>query len=378
MQTYVVDLQSAVSTSFRCQKAANSLDIDVEKKSRHHLEVKADLKSPYNIGCIIGASGSGKTTLAKTIWGQDCFKELLDPSRPIIEQFPEEWSYDDCAVALGAMGLTSVPCWIRPAYTLSNGQKSRAEAALQLAYIKEDTVVIDEWTSVVDRSVAKVMSHCVQKYARKFNKRIVLCACHFDIVDWLNPDWVVDCNKQEYTNRRDMVGTHKRSDQLRLDIREVGRGSWHYFSKYHYLSSNLPGGKIYTYGLFSGEEQIGFQCFAAYIPGDMNTYFSNRTVVHPDYAGLGLGIKLITETSKIMIQKDFRVKAKFSSEPVYKAMKRDPFWKLVSINKDIKKQTINAKQIKKGITKQKIDAMRNKTITYSFDFIWKPKPLGQS
>ena len=64
MQNYRVRLESPVSTSFRCQKAADSLDIDVSKKSVHELNVSADIETHFNIGLILGASGSGKTTLA--------------------------------------------------------------------------------------------------------------------------------------------------------------------------------------------------------------------------------------------------------------------------------------------------------------------------
>ena len=53
MKTYEVLLKSPVSTTFRCQKAANSLDIDTEKKSIHHLKIMADIESPYNVGLII-------------------------------------------------------------------------------------------------------------------------------------------------------------------------------------------------------------------------------------------------------------------------------------------------------------------------------------
>lgn len=360
MQNYVVDLQSAVFKTFRCQKAANSLDIDVEKKSRHHLSVSADIETPYNIGLIVGASGSGKTTLCKNIFGQDCFEEILDLSKPVIDQFPDDWSYDQCAVALSGMGLTSVPCWIRPAYTLSNGQKARAEAALQLAG-DSGIIVLDEWTSVVDRTVAKVMSHCVQKYARKNNRRIVLAACHYDIIDWLNPDWIIDCNKQTYEDRRSMVGSHTRSDRLRLDIKEVGRHTWKYFSKYHYLSENLPGGKIYTYGLFSGNDQIGFQCFARYVPNQPNLFHSNRTVIHPDYCGLGLGIKMIDECSKMIVRKGYRVMAKFSSIPLHKARSNHPFWKLRQVRNDLKVSKGRIADLK----------FRTKVRTYSYEFIWR-------
>lgn len=366
MQNYELTLKSDVSTSYRCQRAADSLDIDSEKKSIHHFKISADIKTKYNVGLIVGASGSGKTTFAEHVYGKDCFKTLLDLSRPVIEQFPEDWSFDDCASALSGMGLTSVPCWIRPAYTLSNGQRARAEAALQLS--KSDNIIIDEWTSVVDRTVAKVMSHCVQKYARKTNKQITLISCHYDVIEWLNPDWVIDCNKQQFEDRRSMVGAFERTDRLRLDVRQVDRKTWPYFSKYHYLSDKLPGGKIYTFGLFNGVEQIGFQCFAAYIIGDHNTFFSNRTVIHPDYAGLGLGIILINESSKYMVEKyGFRIKAKFSSLPVYKAMSRQKLWSCTDIKQDIKKLRVS----RGNSTKSREDTMRSKTTTYHFDFVYK-------
>lgn len=374
MQTYVVRLQSPIAKSFRCQKAANSLDIDVEKKSVHQLNVTADLKSDFNVGLILGASGSGKTTLAKQIFGNDCFKTALRDDKPVIDQFPEGWDYDQCASTLSGIGLTSVPCWIRPVYTLSNGQKARAEAALQMANLNENGItVIDEWTSVVDRTVAKVMSHCVQKHARREKKKIILLSCHYDVVEWLNPDFIIDCNKQEYIDRRAMVGTFERTDRLRLDIREVDRKTWPYFSKYHYLSDKLPGGKIYTFGLFNGDDQIGFQCFAAYIIGNHTTFFSNRTVVHPDYAGLGLGIKIIDETSKIMRKKGFDIKAKFSSMPVYRAMKKSPLWRCTAINKPIKKQKMGKIKNVSGTNRE--DCFRNKTTTYHFDFIWRPEKV---
>jgi len=86
MQNYVVRLESPVAKGFRCQKAANSLDIDVSKKSVHELNINADLETKFNVGLIVGASGSGKTTLAKQIFGQDCFKSILDQKKTIIDQ----------------------------------------------------------------------------------------------------------------------------------------------------------------------------------------------------------------------------------------------------------------------------------------------------
>jgi len=264
---------------------------------------------------------------------------------------------------LSGVGLTSVPCWIRPAYTLSNGQKARAEMALALNS-KDEFIVIDEFTSVVDRTVAKVMSHSIQKYAQKFNKKIIILSCHFDIIEWLNPDFIIDCNEQSYLDRRSIRRDFKRQEQLEFTIKEIGRESWKYFSKYHYLSDKLPGGKLYLYGLFHGKNQIGFQCFANYVPIMPNKkiiYHFNRIVIHPDYAGLGLGIKLIDETSKIMSKNsNYKIMGKFSSVPVYKAMIKNKNWKLKNIDRPLKKT---------GGNSNNKSFMRMNVKTYSFEYV---------
>ncbi len=191
-------LKSEVSKNFRCKMACDSLDIDIEKKSTHHLKIdNINIPDSWNVGVIFGASGSGKTTLAKHLFGEEIFRSTIDDSKPIINQFPESFNYDQCATLLNGIGLTSVPCWVRPVRTLSNGQRARAEAALLMSQTDE-ICLIDEWTSVVDRTVAKAMSHCVQKFAKKNNKKIILLSCHRDILEWVKPDWVIDCNKQEF------------------------------------------------------------------------------------------------------------------------------------------------------------------------------------
>tara|TARA_R110000868_G_C10972548_1_gene770434 strand:- start:24422 stop:25549 length:1128 start_codon:yes stop_codon:yes gene_type:complete len=375
MQTYVVNLNSEISKSFRCNKAADSLDIDVNKKSNHYFKVNADLETEYNIGLIVGASGSGKTTLAKQILGDECFKEYIDLSKPVIDQLPKELDYNSCQKILSGVGLTSVPCWIRPSYTLSNGQKARAEMALACYNSKDDVIAIDEFTSVVDRTVAKVMSHSIQKFARREKKTIILLACHYDIIEWLNPDWIIDCNKQSYTDRRALRLDFKRKEQLEFTIKEIDKSSWKYFSKYHYLSDKLPGGKLYTYGLFEGDNQIGFICYANYTPKRKNKdwiFHMNRVVVHPDYAGLGLGIHLINETSEHVSKKpEMRVMSKFSSLPVFKAMTKNRQWKLKKISRDVvtKKFGVGLKQTNK-------DSFRTKVKTYSFEYMPKWKNGG--
>ena len=49
-------IQSDVFKTFRCQTAANSLDIDTKKKSIHNIEINnINLPNNWNIGLIYGA-----------------------------------------------------------------------------------------------------------------------------------------------------------------------------------------------------------------------------------------------------------------------------------------------------------------------------------
>lgn len=361
MQAYDVKLESPIHPGYYCKRAADSLDIDVAKKSIHQLSISADLETPYNIGLIIGASGSGKTTLAKKIFGEDCFKTILNDQLPIIEQFPEDYDYEKRSRILCGVGLTQVPCWIRPVYTLSNGQRARAESALLMC--QNELTVIDEWTSTVDRTVAKVMSHCIQKHARNSEKRIILLSCHYDVVEWVNPDWIIDCNKSEYIDRRLLRQSFTRSEKITFDIRECGRETWKYFSKYHYLSESLAPSK-HLFGLFHDKNQIGFIAYSNYVPYAKKTnrkmiLHANRIVIHPDYAGFGLGIFLTNETAKLLADR-YTIMCKFSSAPMYHAMKKSARWRLLKLERNLKidKQNIRRKT-----------GFREKVKTYTFKYI---------
>lgn len=369
MQTYELVLESKPSENFYSQKACNSMDIDVSKKLKHEFKITGEFLNDFNIGLIFGASGSGKTTIAKKIFNKE-IKNILDENIPVIEQFPENLSYDERANFLNSVGLSQVVCWIRPVCTLSNGQKFRAEIAVQCAFAKDDIVVIDEWTSVVDRVVAKAMSNSIQKFARKFNKKIVLISCHEDVEDWLSPDWKIDCNTQAYENNRGSL--RQRKERLEFKIKQCDKSSWKMFSKYHYLSDKVPGGANIFYGIFLNEKQIGFQCFSNYVPdmvGKKRIYHSNRTVIHPDYVGFGLGVKLINETSKIVESMGFKVMAKFSSIPVYKALIKSDFWKLLKIEKKVimTKNSTSNRFINSKADSSKGERLKVKTFSFEFN-----------
>ena len=124
----------------------------------------------------------------------------------------------------------------------------------------------------------------------------------------------------------------------------------------------MPGGLIKLFGLFYKEDQIGFQCFANYTPtrkGRVHKMHFNRTVIHPDYVGLGLGIKLIEATSEIMKKDGYDVWGKFSSVPVAKALERSDNWKLINVQRF---------QGKPGGNMLRDSGFRNAVKTYSYHY----------
>ena len=72
-------------------------------------------------------------------------------------------SYDEAVERFGAVGLNSIPTWLKPYNVLSNGEKFRADMSRKL----KDHAVIDEFTSVVNRECAISCSISISKYINK-------------------------------------------------------------------------------------------------------------------------------------------------------------------------------------------------------------------
>lgn len=239
----------------------------------------------WNIGVILGGSGSGKTTILKKMG--DVKKVNFDAEKPLISNF--DWlEPKDATLVLTSIGLSSVPTWLRPFHTLSNGEQYRATLAYLVASAKDgEVILVDEYTSVVDRDVAKAMSFALQKYIRRENKRIILASCHYDILEWLMPDWTCSPQKGGVLERGEWLRQGR--PQITLQVSRVKSETWDFFKKHHYLTENIN--KSYIFLLFEwNNNPICIAVIAKQFGrGIVNAYRDSRIVVLPDFQGLGIG-----------------------------------------------------------------------------------------
>lgn len=222
-----IDKQVPPFDSYAAERTRGLYNVGVEDGMRFKLDVDVPVeREDWQIGVIVGPSGSGKTSIAQAI-EEHGWKEWLvrwPKAKPVIEVLaskgkdPEE-AYAKATASLSAVGLGSVPSWLRPHSVLSNGEGFRADLALLLRS-NLNRIYIDEFTSVLDRQVAKVGAGAFAKAWRKAGDRqIILITPHYDVLDWIEPDWWIDTAEglDEFASDRGVVQARKGSFQEAAD-----------------------------------------------------------------------------------------------------------------------------------------------------------------
>lgn len=247
-----------------------------------------EMPKDFGIGLIVGPSGSGKSSILKQL-GREEEVFNWDENRAICSHFS---CFEEASERFSAVALNSIPDQLKPFHTLSTGQKFRATLARAL----KSGATIDEFTSVVDRNVAKACSNSIRKYVdRQQLKNIIFVGCHYDVIEYLQPDWIYDTKTKSLS-----VGRLASRPQLTLSIRKASKDSWEIFKEHHYLTAELPNNTPHAYLYYWENQLVGF--------GSLNTFPHpllkscwniGRVVVLPDFQGLGFGYKIIENLAQI-------------------------------------------------------------------------------
>lgn len=271
--------------SFRAQKVKSLFN--AEDGCSFNLDAEVDLDGEWGIGIVVGASGTGKTSIGKQLFGGGKIYEPSgwDEKRPIIECIDEGGDFDGVTQALSSVGLGSVPSWLRPYHVLSNGEKFRADLAKVICESPKE-VIIDEFTSVVDRQIAKFGALAFQKAWRRTGGKCVLLSCHYDILDWVQPDWVFDTVTAKFTR-----GSLWQRPKFQLDIVKTDSTYWRLFEKHYYLKLPKMIGAEYWVGMVDGEPVSHIAVAPMFHVG--GAVRASRMVVMPEWQGAGIGFRFL-------------------------------------------------------------------------------------
>lgn len=320
----IIEHSTRVVPSGRLMQITGAMDIADPAVSTFTASVDMDHDTqPWSTGLIIGPSGSGKTSLARRLW-PDRLAAAPDwpDGKAVADCFPPHMPASQITELLSRVGLSSVPTWQRPYRALSNGERFRADMARLLA--DDGFVVVDEFTSLVDRTVAKATSHAVGKAVRSTpGRQMVAVTCHYDVTDWLQPDWVVDMASREFTWR-----SVQPRPQLDLVIYQGSRQDWRTFGPHHYLNAALPSSTArHVYVGYIEDTQAVF-CALAKFPhwGTENLFMVSRLVTAPDFQGFGLGLRLAEWVGRRYTDRGYRVRIPTSHPALVHGLARSPRW----------------------------------------------------
>ncbi len=323
-----ITVESPIIESPRVAQVRGLFDLAAEKTSRLQWEVDLPLDAkPWHIGLITGPSGCGKSTVARRLWPEQAGR-VLDwaGDRSILDHFPPDLSVKDVTALLSAVGFSSPPAWLRPHGVLSTGQQFRVAVARLLAEalagVAPQPIVLDEFTSVVDRTVARVGSAALAKTVRQNNLRFVAATCHDDVIAWLQPDWIYLPAENRFEWR-----FLQRRPAITLEIVRCATSAWQLFAPHHYLSESLAASAVCFLAMWNGRA-AAFSAWLPFVGAGRRARREHRTVTLPDFQGVGIGNALSDAVASLWRGLGYRALSTTTHPAMIASRVRSANWRL--------------------------------------------------
>jgi GNAT superfamily N-acetyltransferase len=326
MQGARVVVGSPVERTARVQQLEGLFAVPPTAHSELTWDVSLPLdERPWSIGLIVGPSGSGKTTVARHFWPQELAHTYdWSPTRSVLDAFPATMGIKDIVLLLSSVGFSDPPSWVRPFRVLSTGEQFRVTMARVLADHAGGAAiaVVDEFTSVVDRTVAQCGSAALARTIRERGQRFIAVTCHEDVEAWLTPDWVYRPATNLFHWRE-----LQRPPVIELQVGRVHRAAWLLFRHHHYLDTQLNPAALCFVALWQ-DRPVAFVAALGFPHKFVPGWRLHRLVCLPDYQGVGIGVALADFVSSVLRSTAPHVFRTAAHPAVVAHCARSPLWKM--------------------------------------------------
>ena len=149
----------------RVAEISEIFGIGINEAIEHTILDGYDFKEDFEVCYITGCSGSGKSSLLRALKEQYGYDDLglqqaMNEDKAIIDLIGSDTK--EAIGLLSICGLAEAKLFVKRPFELSDGQKYRFQLAWLLDQ-KRNMIMIDEFTSFLDRTTASVVAFNIQK-----------------------------------------------------------------------------------------------------------------------------------------------------------------------------------------------------------------------
>jgi len=149
--------------------------------------------------------------------------------------------------------------------------------------------------------------------------------CHYDVLPWLEADWVLDMANGELQRRR------LRRPEILLEIHRCRPAAWKLFAPHHYLSGDLNR-SAHCYLATWRDEPLAF-CGVMSAIGHRGVWRVSRIVVLPDYQGIGIGGRFLNAVGQLYREQGRRLTITTSHPAMIGYLRASPAWRVRSVSR---------------------------------------------